>query len=302
MADLITVFRGSKGLNVRTDPARLQFDPDTGIQDLAVAVNVDHDRTGRVSRRKGFAATAVTAACHSLWSDGGPCLFVTGASLCMLSSVYSYRAVATVTPGARVSYFQLERRAYWMNGFEKGYIEGAENHAWVRGAYVGPDTTRQFSDPPIGHQIAYGHGRVWIAQGPVCWYSEPFDLGAFDLARSFLPFETQLTMVFPVKGGVFFSDSERTYFGAGQDPRAMDLHTVAESPAIAGTAAKLDLVQFGDGSMSGTGAIWTSTNGICVGTPDGQVLNLTQSRITYPKALRGAAICFDGRYVSTLEP
>lgn len=302
MPEIIPILRSSSGLNVKTDPARIRFDPETGVQDLAAAVNVDHDRTGRISRRKGFTATAFTSAAHSLWWGGGACLFVSGTSLYILSSSYTASAVATVTAGARVRYLHLDTRDYWMNGHEKGFVEAGANNAWVKGAYVGPDTTRQLSDPPIGHLIAYGHGRAWIAQGSVGWYSEPFDLGSFDLSRNFLPFESRLTMLRPVKGGVFFSDSERTYFGAGTDPRSLDLTVVAESPVIEGTDADLYMEQFGDGSMSGIGAIWTAANGICVGTPGGQVLNLTHTKLNYPNALRGAGICVNGRYVATLEP
>ena len=302
MAQPITIFRGSAGLNVKVDPARLPFSAETGIQDLAVAVNVDHDTTGRVSRRKGFTATAITGAVHSLWCDGGAALYVAGTSLCLLSPSYTSQVLATVTSGARVSYFQLEARSYWMNGYEKGYVEAGVNNSWVKGSYVGPDTTRQLFDPPIGHLIAYEHGRVWVAQGSVVWHSEPYDLGAFDLARNFLPFESRITMLRPVKGGVYFSDSARVYFGAGPDPRAMDLITVADAPAIEGTDQKLDMKKFGDGSTSGVGAIWTSADGICAGLPTGQVINLTHKKLTYPKALKGAAICFDGRYVVALEP
>lgn len=302
MPEPITIFRGSNGLNVKTDPVRIAFDPASGIQDLAAAINVDHDRTGRVSRRKGFAATVITTACHSLWCDGGEALFVTGSSLCRLSPSYTYQVLATVTPGARMSYFQVDARAYWMNGFEKGYIDTGANLPWVRGVYVGPDTTRQYSEPPIGHLIAYDHGRVWIAQGSVVWYSPPYTLNAFDLSRDFLPFESRMTMIRPVRGGVFFSDEKATYFGAGPDPRAMQIASVAAYPAIEGTDSKLDMRKFGDGSLSGVGAIWTSTEGVVVGTPDGQIINLTNRKLSYPKALRGAGTCFDGRYVAALEP
>jgi len=173
MPEPIVIFRGSNGLNVKTDPTRIPFNAELGLADLAVAVNIDHDSTGRVSRRKGFAATSVTAAVHSLWCGGGPCLFVTGTSLCLLSASYTYQVLATVTSGARMSYFQLESQTYWMNGYEKGYIEAGVNNSWTKGTYVGPYTTRQFSDPPIGHLIAYEHGRTWVAQGNVVWYSEP---------------------------------------------------------------------------------------------------------------------------------
>ena len=302
------IFKGSSGLNTKTDPHRVFLDPETGISDLAVAVNVDHDRTGRVSRRKGYSFTSIDDPVHSLWCENGPCLFVTGTTLCELHSDYTLTILATVTADARVRYFQLGQRAYWSNGFEKGYIEAGANHDWVRGDYVGPTTTRNLSDPPLGHLIAYGHGRAWIAQETVCWYSEPYDIGAFDLARNFFPFLTRITMVHPVDDGVYFSDRRATYFSEGTDPKVMKLVPIANYPVIEGTDTPLDMGKFGDGSFPGLaraqspGVIWTSPQGVCVGAYNGMHINLTWNKVTYPSSLRGGSVCFDGRYVATLEP
>jgi hypothetical protein len=303
MSKPITIFTGANGLVTKVDPARLKFDPKTGVQDLAVAVNVDIDPTGRIGRRKGFAATARTENIHSLWCEGGACLFVTGTSLCELFSDYRHAVIVTVTQGAAVSYFQLKNRSYWMNGFEKGFIENQVNNSWGKGTYVGPATTRQFSDPPLGHMIAYGFGYVFIAQGPTIWYSEPFNVNAFDLSRNYLPFEDRVAMLRPLPaGGVWVSTGKETHFLPGMNPRETGPMKIADYPAIEGTDALIDLSKVGSGEMSGIGVIWTSTNGICVGTSEGQMLNLTQRRIDYPRSIFGAGICFDDRYVTTLEP
>ena len=303
MSDPITIFTGSTGLNVEVDPVRLPFDKETGVQDLAVAVNVDIDKTGRVSRRKGFSATSRTENIHSLWCDGGAGLFVTGTSLCELHADYSYTAIATVTAGARVSYFELSSRSYWMNGYEKGFVENGANNDWVFGSYVGPETTRQFSGPPIGQKVAYEFGHVFIAQGPVVWYSEPFNLNAFDLSRNFLPFEGKVTMFRPLPaGGIWVGTERNTYFLAGKNPRDMEMKKVAEYPAIENTDTFIDLALMGSGEMLGTGVVWTSTKGICVGTSDGQMLDLTRKKISYPRSNIGAGICFDERYVTSLQP
>jgi len=50
----ITVFSGATGINNIVDPVRLKFDPDTGIGELAEAVNVVIDQTGRISRKHGM--------------------------------------------------------------------------------------------------------------------------------------------------------------------------------------------------------------------------------------------------------
>jgi hypothetical protein len=135
MATPITVFSGSTGLNTKLDPTRVRFDREAGISDLAVAYNIDHDASGRISRRKGYSATAVLSAVHSLWAatETGPCFFVTGTSLCELHTDYSYTALATVTAGARVRYAQLANKTFWLNGFEKGLIQYSTAESWTAG-------------------------------------------------------------------------------------------------------------------------------------------------------------------------
>jgi hypothetical protein len=307
MAKPILAFSASSGLNVKVDPARLPYNPKTGVQDLAVAVNIDHDSTGRPSRRKGFAATVRTEAAHSMFCEGGECVFVTGTSLCVLDSSYGYASVATVTAGARLAAMQLNNAVYWLNGYEKGYIKDSVNYSWIKGDYVGPDTTRQLSDPPIGSRLAYFNGRIYVAQGNVLWYSEPYATGAFDLARNFIPFEERIRMVRPVRDGIFVGTDKRTIFLVGDNPRDVKFIEVADYPPIEGTDAKLDLSITGleVPEFSGSGAIWTSEKGICVGSSGGLFINVTRRKLSYPRATFGAGLFIEAneaRYVATLEP
>jgi hypothetical protein len=302
MTETVNIFSGSNGLNTRTDPARLSFDPDTGVQDLAVAYNVDHDRTGRISRRKGYSATARTEDIHSLFCDGGACVFVTGTSLCQLHADYSYSVVATVTSGARVGYLQLHNRVYWANGFEKGYIENSVNHSWVAGTYYGPVTTRQYSDPPIGTRLAWFGGSIFVIQGNAAWYSNLFDLNAFDLSRNFYQFQTSIRMWRPIADGIYVSTERNTYFLPGAVSNDLGRMQVADYPAVEWTDANVPLEKIGSGEVKGIGAIWTSTEGICVGLPQGQMLNLSLKKIKYPNSRRGAGIVIDDRYIGLLEP
>lgn len=302
MADLIPIFTGSIGLNTSLDPVRLPFNPDTGVQDLAVAYNVDHDVTGRIGRRKGYAATTRTEDIHSLFCDGGECLFVTGTSLCRLNADYSYTSVATVTTGARVSCVQIHNRVYWANGFERGYVQDGVNHTWEAGTYYGPATTRQYSDPPTGTHLAYHGARVYSVQGNIAWHSEPFNLNAFDLVRNYLPYQTKIRMFRPISTGIWVSTERAIYFLAGLNPAEMQKDKKAEYPAIEWTDCEIDLEDYGTGEIPGTGAIWTSTKGICIGLPSGQMLNLTHKKVDYPDAISGAGLVIGKRYIGLLKP
>ncbi len=302
MARTIKMFRGSTGLNTEVDPVRLPFDPRTGIQDLAVAYNVDHDDTGRVSRRKGFAATIRTEHWHSLFCDGGECLFVKGNALCVLHANYTFSALRNVTVGARMRAVQVDDQIYYANGHETGIVKNSLSSSWLKGTYVGPSTTRQYSDPPIGSILEHYSSRIFVVQGKTVWYSEPFNHDAFDLVRGYFDFGNNVTMFRAVDGGIWISTEKHTYFVSGTIPTDIRRVKVADYGAVEGTDDKVDGAKIGSGEMGGIGVMWTSPKGICFGSADGQFKNLTEARMSYPYARYGAGVSMDDKYVATLEP
>jgi hypothetical protein len=308
MANLIPVFNASTGLNTRIDPARIVFDPETGISDLAVAYNIDHDYTGRISRRKGFVATSVTDACHSLFCDTGEALMVMGTSMCLIApDLSAYRGIATVTAGAPVSYAQVGNMIFWVNGFEKGYVQHGENHAWVKGTYYGPTSRRVLSDPPIGNLVASHAGRIYIASGSVLWISDAYSLNAFDMARGFFSFEgNEITMIKSVRAGMYVGTDQAVWFLHGNTPKTFQPVKAARSGAFKGTAAMVDLSDISPKEFlenrTGEAVMWTGPEGISIGMPDGQVFHLTKDKIDPLAAVSGAGAIINGRYVCTLAP
>lgn len=296
------MFSGSNGLNVKIDPARLRYDPSSGVQDLAVAYNVDHDQTGRISRRKGYEATIRTENIHSLFCEDGPCLFITGNKLCLLNADFTYTELATVTPGAKMRYCEVADRLYYANGSEIGYVKDGAANDWVVGTYYGPETTRTFTGPPIGTRVASHNGYMYMITGSIAWHSEPFGPDLWDLARNFLPFATKIRMFYPLVGGIFVSSERATYWLQGDVPQEMVRRTVATYPVIEDTETPVDLSKVTTGEMRGVGVMWTAAEGICLGLPTGEMLNLTEGKLVYPSSLRGAALTLDDKYISLLEP
>jgi hypothetical protein len=49
------------------------------------------------------------------------------------------------------------------------------------------------------------------------------------------------------------------------------------------------MIGYGDGSIPGNGAMWTSNRGVCVGLPDGGVRNLTENTYSFPTGQTGTA-------------
>jgi hypothetical protein len=299
---MITVFRHATGLNVKVAKSRVKYDPQTGVNDLTLAYNVEIDKSGQVSRRHGFAPTVRTEVCHSLFCDGGDCLFVSGDSLYKLNPDYSRIGLRSgMTLNARLDCVQVVNRIYYVNGYELGYVEGDHSYVWsIPTQLATRPTFRQFSNPPTGHLVEHHNGRMYVAKDNVLWHSEPFAYNLFDYARNYIWFESKIQMVKSVFAGIFVSDMKRTYFLQGLHPTEFMRKVVCTYPAIMGTAVKIDGSYIGEGYPE-RAVIWASDNGICLGLPDGGFKNLSVSKIEYPNSNLGSAVAFEDKYICLLQ-
>ena len=312
MTKIFKILSATTGLNTKVDPARLPYDPEKGIADLAVAYNVDIDDTGRVGRRKGF-TQQVSTDCHSLFCDGGACLYVTGDALTLLRTDYGTKALRNVHAGSVMRYAQVNDETYYCNGWQTGRVADEVSMSWVMAdTWYGPDTDREYSDPPVGTDVAFHGGRMWVVEGDTVWYSEPFGLNYFDLAGCYFKFNTGVRMIRPVKEGIFISSSVATYFFRGLgDPKEYYKIKVADFPVVQYTDVrvfgKLVLYQGGeftiDTSFGDMSAMWMSEEGICYAGYDGTFKNLTKYKVEkLPAALSGAGLLYKGNYFGLLNP
>lgn len=302
----ITVFSGSTGLNNKVDPVRLAFDPDSNIGELAVAVNVDIDNTGRVSRRKGY-EKIFSGNCHSLYASDNVCYLVVDDVLSLLHSDFSTTAIIEVTPGAKISYASVGSRVYFTNGHEKGYLGNGSYFAWEKDTYVGPETTKELYGPPIGTLLETYNGRMYIVKDEVLWYSEAFAYHAFELSKNFIWFEDKINMVRSIRDGIYVGTEKAVYFLEGTNPREFTLTTVANYPAIEGTDNLIESSRIGredinKGILNERCAIWMSSEGICIGGPRGFFRNLTEKKLVCPMANEGTSIVINNdQYISVLK-
>lgn len=311
MANNRILFRATSGLNTRTDPARLRYDPDSGVQELAVAYNVDIDDTGRISRRKGYTQRVITSA-HSLFAHKDLCFFVSGSTLYQLHADYSSTALTAVTANARMSYAPVNEQVYFVNGFDKGIFEDGSISAWeLPSTFVGPNTTRTFVGPPIGSIVQYYNGRMYVVQDNFLFFSEPFDYARFDLVRNFLPFEHEILLFRAVADGFWIGTKKGMEFVAGAEPQKFQRISVTDIPPVQYTEVpfhgRLVLTDAGipmiDLSAADSSLMWLSTKGVCYGGASGNFYNLTRAKLAeLPAGRTGAGTIIDGRYIGLIDP
>lgn len=309
MAKVVSIFQGSSGISTKLDPVRLRFDDKAGISDLAACINCLVDDTGRVIRRDGFTITDRTESWKNLFSCSSYGLGTKGDALCILEADMSYTAIRNVTKDARMSYVRTSSGAqdiiFYCNGYEKGRIIEKVSNSWPVNEYVGVTTGKEFYEAPIGHLLEVRGARMFIAEDNTVWYSEPNTFYHYRLGGSYFRFPGRIRMMEAVADGMWISDSEGIYFLKGEIfPSKMEMplqYQVAPYPVREGTAVKVPASRIGLDGLNGIVVVFTTDEGICVGSDKGQFINLTERKIDLPSGLAGAGFYKDGHYICTLD-
>lgn len=116
-------YMGFTGLRDDIPPDRF------AITDLAVADNVDLDKSGKLSRRDGYRSVKSDTSVHSLWADdsGLIALYMAGYQLKKLNLDYSSTDLALMTSRDRMSYCWVNNLVYFSNGVDNGIYDTVNN-------------------------------------------------------------------------------------------------------------------------------------------------------------------------------
>lgn len=297
----IHLFSSATGLNTTVDESRLSINLKTGESELAKAVNVTLDRTGRPSRRVGY-RSITDGAFHSLFCDNGPCFVVqervSDAAIMQVASDLSLSGVRSgLSKGDRVAFWQDGPRTYYTNGTENGVIVDGISSPWPdQSEHVGPETSRVFFPAPVGNHITVAHGRMWIFEKCVLWYSEPFAYGKFDKARGFMQFHAKGRMVRGVRGGLWVADSQSITFLEGTNPAEMMPHRRASYPILewSDSTITVDAAEYGYEWSPGQSIVAVSSEGICLLGPSGEFDNIGKRKLLMPPWANSGATLIRG--------
>ena len=301
----VPYLRASTGLNNKFDPVRASYNPENGISDLTKAVNVNIDRTGRIDRRKGYTEIGSLQECHSFYHYGS-CLYFVGSN-----RIQCYKGVGTPEEShwvgnARCSFEGIGDRVYFCNGTIKGYLIGSTYYPWEVAEYVGPDTRKTFSAPPIGHKLCLFRGRMYVAQNEVVWYSEALSYHEFDLVRNYILPGSNVRMIRGVSDGLYIGTDKDIKFYSGTSGQDFDVDTVSDYGVVEGT----DVVVSGRLLKSVNQRVNLTRNVILVVThegvlllgPGGYVEQLMDDKLDLPTSNLGSAAVINGKYIFSLEP
>lgn len=287
------------GLGASAAPGGLVCDPDTGRYALAEAVNVDVVE-GRLVRRPGYerlAGVGFTELC----SGGGDLYGVAGDGLYLIPGQGQPRLLrGGLTPGAPMAWLRVGDDVYYANGCENGRLRQGQAQPWAGERYPGPDRLGRFGPPPVGHELAFHAGRIWIASGALVHFTE--GAGLFDwvdaLAGYLPPFVGRVRLLAAITDGLYVGDEAGVSYVAGNDPKTMTFARVCPTPPIPGSLARLPAGRHeavAGQALGGDAALWAGSDGIWLGLPGGTVKRL--AAVPVPITGRAAAVATRGRYL-----
>lgn len=297
------------GLNNRLAAQRLrQYDPKTGITDLSEGVNIDIDDSGQISSRLGQISLSTTAS-HSLFQNKGDAFVAqdrtSDAAIYRVNNDFSLTGLwSGLVKGLYFSWTQVGAQTFYTNGSQNGYFEGGVRASWPdQSAHVGANTTREFYPAPVGSHIEWWLGMMWVAIGNVVYVSEPYTVGKFNMAKKHFVFGADVAMMKGVDGGLWVSTTEEIGFIKKADA-FKDLSWVrkdSRKPAHEWSVS-CQLVDLSDSvlELPGESAMWSSDDGLCVGTEDGRIIVVTEDKLIYPTGAVGATVVHNGICINTV--
>lgn len=149
---------------LRNDVTSERFD----LGDMEIALNVNIDKTGRLSRRDGFTQRKAATSPHSLWAtpQGDMCFYVAGNILQQLNTDWTSSTVGVLLDGSSpVSYERVNDRVYFANGTDIGVIENGAMRSWGL-----PAAPLPMAIPTVGFMPAgrYQFNMVWLRGDGQC--------------------------------------------------------------------------------------------------------------------------------------
>lgn len=269
-------WQGFSGINNRQKPEELK------PGELSYARNVDIDDTKRLMRRDGYDRVAV-GNYHSLWSDGSTCFVVKAGNMFSVNSDFSTTLLRVNVGDSPMSYVSVNGVVYYTNGAVIGYVENGVDYQ-----FAAPSVSFKVA-PPAGQLIEYFNGRLFIARGPVLWFTDALAFGRVDTRKGFKQLPSDIQMLRAVDGGIFVSDQEQTHFLSGASPEKFLLNGVCSASIPVTGPATIQGNKFSN-EIKGSVAFFTTEDGLCAGLSDGTVIQLTANTYKLPTVKRGAVL------------
>lgn len=175
--------------------------------------------------------------------------------------------------------------------YQAAIVPAAGTYDFTGGNLSLPCDTQWLDKPPAGQCMAFYRGRIYIGHGAFIYATTALGYEHVDL-RDYLAIDgSTITMLAPLEAGLLVGTEDGLYFLGGN---ALSEFAIVPRQQVAVLPRSL-LLQDGQqvtGKAEYAGrqvALFTTAEGICMATPDGSVMNMTQDRYAFNAAGVAAA-------------
>ena len=295
------VFNQFSGLKNTVTRERLQKG------ELEVAKNVDIDDVGQLHRRRGYTLKG-SGNYHSLFrADHGLVYVVKNGNLGRLEPNYSFVQIAAGVGNEPLAYVHLQDMIYFSSPDTSGKFSHLTNIPSPWGALAAekmwlspvvnpveglpPIKGKLLQRPPLATALAYFNGRIYLASGRDVWATELYLYDWVDSVKGYLPFENDVKVLAAVADGLYVGTETAVWYLSGPF-NEMRRVQVANYGAIPGSAQAVPSNLIPDELSRDTrgGTLIMTKQGLCIGMDGGQFVNLMQSRVIFPDAVRANSL------------
>jgi hypothetical protein len=305
MSKTITVIKKCTGLNTMRNPLQ-PHEEEQGkefICNLATAVDVVISDTLKIETAPAYINVASLPEAHSFFCDGGEAIVCGDDGMhCFTESGQLSSVIRSGLSGDKIDYTQVGSAIYYSNPFENGIVENSTNYAWDVEQHPLLPTDRQYLDTvPLLHHIEEFNGTI-LGSIDNAVYASEYGYPGLWCMDAILVLPTKITMLASVGPGIFISDEKTIWWCSGTNPREFIFTKISDFPALEWSKAHsmVDMSIFTE--SQGFGRVWSSKNGVCVGTPSGNIINTTVGKIRLPANITsGSSLIMEANIITTMR-
>ena len=158
---------------------------------------------------------------------------------------------------------------------------------------LGKELETQFGNRPTPARLVRAFNtRVFIADGPLLWWTIANNPNVIDRRYGWLEFAHTIDVLEPTEDGMYVSEGHRTHFLAGREPTEWSRQLASTHGGIYGTGTQLPSHIFGglELPMARTAA-WVDRDlgnaVLCIGRPGGLIMRMGKNHVAIPAHREG---------------
>lgn len=266
------------GLDTINDPTKLKSN-ESAIG-LTKALNVDITDSYSVKRRSGFSLFSV-GNYSSIWGNGKNCYAVDDNKLIELFEDGTKNVLRYITTNYQMSFADSrDGYVYCTNGVDILKIRDGVVYE------LGSSSDKFKHTLPPGNLLSFLSPRLLVVRSNVIFISDAVNKDVFHTQTGFIQFDSDIRMIAPVNNNMYVSDSRFTWFLKRmnntvdiQSPM-FQLTKVLSYPSFKNNPVKFINDFSYDNNKFSEVVMWLSSDGICFGTDEGIVFNITNKKYT----------------------